>query len=58
MMAPPKGLEPLTDWLTASRSTWLSYGGTIWLRLSLQSQKDYLFFLYPSYPALTFILPI
>jgi hypothetical protein len=27
-MAPPKGLEPLTDWLTASRSTWLSYGGT------------------------------
>jgi hypothetical protein len=25
--APPKGLEPLTDWLTASRSTWLSYGG-------------------------------
>ena len=26
--APPKGLEPLTDWLTASRSTWLSYGGT------------------------------
>jgi hypothetical protein len=43
-MAPPKGLEPLTDWflsslmsgwlslmsgwLTASRSTELSYGGT------------------------------
>ena len=26
--APPKGLEPLTDWLTASRSTGLSYGGT------------------------------
>jgi hypothetical protein len=26
-MAPPKGLEPLTDWLTASRSTVLSYGG-------------------------------
>jgi hypothetical protein len=21
IMAPPKGLEPLTDWLTASRST-------------------------------------
>src|SRR4030067_3164918 len=28
VLAPPKGLEPLTDWLTASRSTWLSYGGT------------------------------
>ena len=28
-MAPPKGLEPLTDWLTASRSTELSYGGTV-----------------------------
>ena len=27
--APPKGLEPLTDWLTASRSTGLSYGGPI-----------------------------
>lgn len=27
VLAPPKGLEPLTDWLTASRSTWLSYGG-------------------------------
>ena len=26
-LAPPKGLEPLTDWLTASRSTGLSYGG-------------------------------
>ncbi len=26
--APPKGLEPLTDWLTASRSTGLSYGGS------------------------------
>ena len=28
VLAPPKGLEPLTDWLTASRSTGLSYGGT------------------------------
>lgn len=28
IVAPPKGLEPLTDWLTASRSTGLSYGGT------------------------------
>jgi hypothetical protein len=28
-VAPPIGLEPMTDWLTASRSTWLSYGGTI-----------------------------
>jgi hypothetical protein len=27
-MAPPKGFEPLTDWLTASRSTGLSHGGT------------------------------
>jgi hypothetical protein len=26
--APPKGFEPLTDWLTASRSTGLSHGGT------------------------------
>jgi hypothetical protein len=26
--APPIGLEPMTDWLTASRSTWLSYGGS------------------------------
>jgi hypothetical protein len=26
-MAPPKGFEPLTDWLTASRSTGLSHGG-------------------------------
>jgi hypothetical protein len=26
-VAPPIGLEPMTDWLTASRSTWLSYGG-------------------------------
>ena len=25
--APPIGLEPMTDWLTASRSTGLSYGG-------------------------------
>jgi hypothetical protein len=25
--APPVGLEPTTDWLTASRSTELSYGG-------------------------------
>ena len=28
IVAPPKGLEPLTDWLTASRYTGLSYGGT------------------------------
>jgi hypothetical protein len=27
--APPVGLEPTTDWLTASRSTTLSYGGTL-----------------------------
>jgi hypothetical protein len=27
--APPVGLEPTTDWLTASRSTTLSYGGTV-----------------------------
>jgi hypothetical protein len=27
-MAPPKGFGPLTDWLTASRSTGLSHGGT------------------------------
>ena len=27
VVAPPIGLEPMTDWLTASRSTWLSYGG-------------------------------
>ena len=27
MEAPPKGFEPLTDWLTASRSTGLSHGG-------------------------------
>ena len=26
--APPIGLEPMTDWLTASRSTGLSYGGS------------------------------
>ena len=26
-VAPPIGLEPMTDWLTASRSTGLSYGG-------------------------------
>jgi hypothetical protein len=26
-MAPPKGFGPLTDWLTASRSTGLSHGG-------------------------------
>jgi hypothetical protein len=26
--APPVGLEPTTDWLTASRSTTLSYGGS------------------------------
>jgi hypothetical protein len=26
--APPVGLGPTTDWLTASRSTELSYGGT------------------------------
>jgi hypothetical protein len=26
-LAPPIGLEPMTDWLTASRSTELSYGG-------------------------------
>ena len=28
IVAPPIGLEPMTDWLTASRSTWLSYGGS------------------------------
>jgi hypothetical protein len=28
-VAPPKGIGPLTDWLTASRSTWLSYGGML-----------------------------
>jgi hypothetical protein len=27
LKAPPVGLEPTTDWLTASRSTSLSYGG-------------------------------
>jgi hypothetical protein len=27
-VAPPIGLGPMTDWLTASRSTELSYGGT------------------------------
>jgi hypothetical protein len=27
-VAPPIGLGPMTDWLTASRSTWLSYGGS------------------------------
>ena len=27
--APPVGLEPTTDWLTASRSTELSYGGIL-----------------------------
>ena len=27
-VAPPIGLEPMTDWLTASRSTGLSYGGS------------------------------
>ena len=26
-LAPPKGFGPLTDWLTASRSTGLSHGG-------------------------------
>ena len=26
-MAPLIGLEPMTDWLTASRSTYLSYSG-------------------------------
>jgi hypothetical protein len=26
--APPIGFEPMTDWLTASRSTGLSHGGT------------------------------
>ena len=30
-MAPPKGFGPLTDWLTASRSTGLSHGGTFML---------------------------
>jgi hypothetical protein len=29
VVAPPIGLEPMTDWLTASRSTWLSYGGSL-----------------------------
>jgi hypothetical protein len=29
LVAPPKGFEPLTDWLTASRSTGLSHGGTL-----------------------------
>ena len=28
IVAPPIGLEPMTDWLTASRSTGLSYGGS------------------------------
>jgi hypothetical protein len=27
-VAPPIGFEPMTDWLTASRSTGLSHGGT------------------------------
>jgi hypothetical protein len=39
VLAPPKGLEPLTDWLTASRSTWLSYGGTS-KRYPLEFQKS------------------
>jgi hypothetical protein len=26
-VAPPIGFEPMTDWLTASRSTGLSHGG-------------------------------
>ena len=26
-VAPPKGFEPLTNWLTARRSTGLSHGG-------------------------------
>ncbi len=30
VVAPPIGLGPMTDWLTASRSTWLSYGGISW----------------------------
>jgi hypothetical protein len=28
-VAPSKGFEPLTDWLTASRSTGLSHDGTL-----------------------------
>ncbi len=38
-LAPPKGLEPLTDWLTASRSTWLSYGGTSECAYALSVQQ-------------------
>jgi hypothetical protein len=40
-LAPPKGLEPLTDWLTASRSTGLSYGGTA-TAYALSVQQKYL----------------
>jgi hypothetical protein len=40
-LAPPKGLEPLTDWLTASRSTGLSYGGTA-QRYALSVSQKYL----------------
>jgi hypothetical protein len=49
--APPVGLstrlvflvlEPTTDWLTASRSTWLSYGGTLRRLCFFQLGRDYL----------------
>jgi hypothetical protein len=49
-VAPPKGLEPLTDWLTASRSTGLSYGGKA-IRLCLFGVPQ-------KYLSLVFLKPI
>ena len=58
--APPIGLEPMTDWLTASRSTELSYGG-IFRGLQVSALEGYLrlvvygFMLMPACLALNFV---
>jgi hypothetical protein len=49
-VAPPKGLEPLTDWLTASRSTWLSYGGIICCAYHFSPKKTIYSFSIPRPP--------
>ena len=41
-VAPSKGFGPLTDWLTASRSTGLSHDGTTFRSIHSQFKEYYL----------------
>jgi hypothetical protein len=40
-MAPPIGIEPMTNWLTARRSTELSYGGKAEKHMNCSSNNFY-----------------